>query len=244
MVVGQKPIYLHDKTAASNMTLVAFDLDDTLYKEHAYVKSALRHIADFLGNKYGLIADELFLEMSRSKVNHFDALYGYLSTKGYVIEETISDLLKLYRNHFPNINLDKETLDALKQIVETCARLAIITDGRAIGQIYKVLALGLDKFVPLQNLSISEVIGSDKHSAGPFMRMMKRNADCDTFVYIGDNPEKDFIWPNRLGWTTIMLLDKTNENIHSQDTENRNSSSLAQYEISSIAELPSLLKIL
>ena len=244
MSVDQKPIYLRDKTAASKMTLVAFDLDDTLYKERDYVKSALRHIADFLGEKYGLIADELYFEMSRNNVNHFDALYDYLCAKGFVIEETVQDLLKLYRNHFPNLKLTEDTRNALNQIEQSGARVAIITDGRATGQIYKVLALGLDKFVSLQNLSISEVIGFDKYSAEPFLRMMSRNADCDKFVYIGDNPDKDFLWPNRLGWTTVMLLDKTNENIHTQNKENRDSSSLAQYEISSIAELLSLLKIL
>ena len=36
------------------------------------------------------------------------------------------------------------------------------------------------------------------------------------YVYIGDNPHKDFITPNKLGWTTICLLDR-GQNIHKQN---------------------------
>ena len=34
--------------------------------------------------------------------------------------------------------------------------------------------------------------------------------------YVADNTKKDFIGPNRLGWTSICILDKGN-NIHPQN---------------------------
>ena len=42
--------------------------------------------------------------------------------------------------------------------------------------------------------------------------------DINTYCYIGDNPTKDFIAPNILGWTSYCLLNK-GWNIHPQDFE-------------------------
>ncbi len=39
---------------------------------------------------------------------------------------------------------------------------------------------------------------------------------AENYFYIADNPRKDFITPNRLGWTTICLLDR-GQNVHSQN---------------------------
>jgi putative hydrolase of the HAD superfamily len=36
------------------------------------------------------------------------------------------------------------------------------------------------------------------------------------YIYIADNVKKDFITPNKLGWTTICLFDK-GQNIHKQN---------------------------
>jgi putative hydrolase of the HAD superfamily len=73
---------------------------------------------------------------------------------------------------------------------------------------------------------------------------MQRNPDEKRFVYIGDNPKKDFYWANRLGWTTIMLLDN-GRNIHHQaeviaSLENPHEY-LAQYTIKHLTDLDTVL---
>ena len=40
-----------------------------------------------------------------------------------------------------------------------------------------------------------------------------------SYYYFGDNTGKDFITLNKLGWTTISLLDHNEVNIHPQDFE-------------------------
>jgi len=55
------------------------------------------------------------------------------------------------------------------------------------------------------------------------------------FYYIGDNPEKDFIAPNELGWTSICLLDD-GKNIHKQNF-NVSEEFLPKYRIKNIVEL-------
>jgi putative hydrolase of the HAD superfamily len=45
--------------------------------------------------------------------------------------------------------------------------------------------------------------------------MVMNNKNAENFIYIADNPNKDFITPNKLGWTTICLLDR-GQNVHEQ----------------------------
>jgi putative hydrolase of the HAD superfamily len=44
------------------------------------------------------------------------------------------DLLKLYRNHYPSINLTSENENLLKQLKANGYKLGLITDGRSIQQ--------------------------------------------------------------------------------------------------------------
>ena len=37
--------------------------------------------------------------------------------------------------------------------------------------------------------------------------------DCEYF-YVADNPKKDFIVPNKLGWRTVMIEDDQRKRIH------------------------------
>jgi putative hydrolase of the HAD superfamily len=42
------------------------------------------------------------------------------------------------------------------------------------------------------------------------------NRHNENYIYIADNPNKDFITPNKLGWTSICLLDR-GQNVHQQN---------------------------
>ena len=57
---------------------------------------------------------------------------------------------------------------------------------------------------------------SEKPALANYEYFMKRYTGCSDFTYVGDNPDKDFIAPNILGWKTICLKDY-GRNIHKQD---------------------------
>ena len=60
------------------------------------------------------------------------------------------------------------------------------------------------------------------------------------YCYVGDNPKKDFIAPNALGWTTIML--KADErNIHEQVLE-PDPSTRPDHVIENLLQLKSLIE--
>ena len=75
--------------------------------------------------------------------------------------------------------------------------------------------MGLESW--FSEIVISEEFGSAKPTEQNY-RHFEQAFPSENFVYVGDNLAKDFVTPNRLGWTTVALLDR-GENIHPQDWE-------------------------
>lgn len=195
---------------------MVFDLDDTLYKEQDYLLSAYREIAERIGDrvtrKQGVQEDRIFDQMLRWRQEGENVFQCLIDTYG--LDMTVDDLLTVYRSHVPAIRLDEETnhlLDYLHRI----AVIGLITDGRSLTQRHKIEALGLSAYMDEEDILISEETGFEKPSEVPYRHFMARYPAC-TYYYIGDNPAKDFSAPDRLGWTSICLLDD-GRNIHPQE---------------------------
>jgi putative hydrolase of the HAD superfamily len=101
----------------------------------------------------------------------------------------------------------------LEKLLSQGTEMSLITDGRSITQRNKLRALGIETF--FKNIVISEEVNSEKPSEYNF-RMVMDNKIAENFIYIADNPKKDFITPNKLGWTSICLLDR-GKNVHQQN---------------------------
>ncbi|WP_053977903.1 HAD hydrolase-like protein [Mangrovimonas xylaniphaga] len=103
-------------TTKKHNAIIVFDLDDTLYNEIDYLKSAFHEIAEFISLKTSISSKSIFEEMLKfyfSKENTFDVLLKKLKLKNIYSK----DLNNIYREHYPNISLkpeDKEFLDYLK----------------------------------------------------------------------------------------------------------------------------------
>ena len=196
----------------SDKPVVLFDLDDTLYKEIDYLHSAYREISNYL-NSDKHISDNPYphmIEWYNRGENVFYKLNAY-----YGLNIPIDYYLTLYRFHMPKIKMDASTEQTLSYIKERGCGMGIITDGRSITQRNKILSLGLERFFPMQNIIISDDIGSQKPDKRNFSIIQQQFPE-QHFIYVGDNIEKDFITPNKLGWKTICLLDD-GRNIHKQD---------------------------
>lgn len=187
-------------------TVICFDLDDTLYKEIDYLKSAYKEIAVTVGHPEAAVR---MLDWYYSKENAFEKL---IETYGLSI--TVSDCLKIYRNHFPEISLDAGVKEFLVELKDNGAKLGLISDGRSITQRNKIKALGLEGLFDIE--IISEEFGSEKPSLKNYQAVMDKFPERQRFIYVGDNPAKDFIAPNQLGWGTYCLKDE-GRNIHEQN---------------------------
>lgn len=216
--------------------VVAFDLDDTLYKEMDFVKSAFSAIADALGGN----------GCDRKEV--YDAMLSAFKESRNPIDEVISgfrqpfsekELVDIYRYHKPAIFLADGARDVLAWLKGQGFGLALITDGRVRTQYNKVEALHLTDYIPEKAVVVSEAAGHDKTDPDNFIAVQNLYEGAGKFVYVGDNPAKDFFQPNRLGWGTVCLKDD-GRNIRPQDIDCP-AEALPQYVIEDISSLPRLI---
>jgi len=196
-----------------NNLCVVFDLDDTIYKEIDYLRSAYRFIARQLKRELWSaerIYDVMFEAYNKGQ-NAFSVVKSTLNT-----DMPIETLLQWYRTHTPDITLPDDSKILLEYLHDKDIPIGILTDGRSVTQRNKIKALGLNRYVPEQNVLISEEFGSEKPDERNYCHFESLYPEIDNFMYVGDNPHKDFIAPNHLGWQTIGLLDN-GCNIHKQE---------------------------
>jgi putative hydrolase of the HAD superfamily len=186
-------------------TIVVFDLDDTLYNELDFLKSAYRHIAQELEPKKYHELLVLMLSLYRSRENVFEII----STRYGLTKEA---LIEMYRRHTPSIKLFDGALTLLNEIKRKKGKIGMVTDGRVQTQMAKINALGISDL--LDKIVISEEIGSEKPAIANF-KTIENSLMGTTYHYIADNLKKDFLAPNALGWTTTGLIDN-GMNIHYQ----------------------------
>ncbi|MCK6456783.1 MAG: HAD family hydrolase [Phycisphaerae bacterium] len=186
---------------------IVFDLDDTLYLERDYVFSGFRAVAAALADDLGpadLIRERLVAEFDRgNRLTTFNALLEQLGRSGDAT--LLARMITCYREHGPTISLCEDADRALRRLAAT-ARLGVLSDGRAAAQRAKVRALGLESRV--HAIVLTDELGAAhwKPDTAAFVRMSHvlgaAPRDC---TYVADNPAKDFVAPNRLGWRSIQI---------------------------------------
>lgn len=171
---------------------VVFDLDDTLYSERDYLRSGLLCVLEALRRDHGV-----GLELDAIPEERPLDFILRCCPRGTV---DLDRLLAIYRAHTPTI---RPTPGAAAMIGDCRSRgeaICILTDGRSSSQRAKLAALGLD----YDQAFISEELGATKPSESGF-RAVERAWPAQSYVYVADNPTKDFVAPNRLGWRTFGL---------------------------------------
>ena len=199
--------------------VIVFDLDDTLYDEVDFVRSGFLEISEYLGDKkyFEFMWDE-FRENGSGKV--FNKLIDKFN-----IKIPLNKLIEIYRFHFPKISLPKES----KELLKFAKISALITDGHYITQQNKYKALNLDINFPV----FTDFYHTKKPELKPFQMVMDKYPN-EKYIYISDNPKKDFFAPKELGWGTIRYK---NPNGIYKDIENN-----ADIEVTSRSEILEVLK--
>ena len=189
--------------------LVAFDLDDTLYPEREFVYSGFTAVAQHLDD-LGLIDAESFFTTATSlfaagaRGHIFDLTLKRLAV-GFPAAR-IADLVRVYREHQPRIRPFAGSARLLQALKATGVLLALISDGPWPTQQNKLRALGLEAY--FDHLVFTGAHGEDwsKPSPRAFQEVMGASGiPAAACVYVADNPGKDFVGPNRLGWHTIRV---------------------------------------
>lgn len=184
-------------------SVIVFDLDDTLYNETDYLRSAYTEIAQETDPEHWKILFARMISLFRSG----EDVFGFISN---TYKPSKPELLAIYRNHFPTLSPFQGVLKTLRRIKEKKGHTGIITDGREQTQRKKLEALGVLKYI--DKIVISEETGAEKPEEKNYKIIEETFKNC-TYCYVADNIRKDFIAPNRLGWKTIGLIDN-GLNIH------------------------------
>ena len=193
-----------------NNTHIVFDLDDTLFKEIDFVKSAYVYINSYINSRFNIDLSKNIKKCLSGEINFFNLINSKLyPDQNFPIEK----YLELYRFHYPEIKLSKDTSVFFEKILSHNIEFSIITDGRSISQRNKIKALGLYDLV--KNIIISEETGFEKPHLNNF-KILNRIYSNKKLIYIADNTSKDFLAPNSLNWNTICLINN-GQNIHPQD---------------------------
>jgi putative hydrolase of the HAD superfamily len=181
-----------------------FDVDDTLYLERDYVRSGFEAVGQWAAKWIHIedFAERCWLKFTTgSRRSIFNEVLSESGRKAN--PELVSALVEAYRTHAPAIALAPDAAEALDAI-SRMASIAVITDGPAASQSRKVEALGLSSFA--SPIVLTELLGSEFRKPHP--RAFEQISHCrpaGVYVYIADNPLKDFAAPRELGWMTIRV---------------------------------------
>ncbi|WP_445397082.1 HAD family hydrolase [Zobellella sp. An-6] len=218
--------------------ILILDLDDTLYPERTFVESGFQAVAQWLQSRFSWNANDSLIRMRATLAASgrgvvFDEL---LSHHGKLRRSLVKDCLKVYRHHKPQIMLAPE---ARKFIDDWGERLYLVTDGHKVVQHNKIVALGLEHRFTHAYITHRYGINRAKPSPYCFERILTlESCDWRDLIYVGDNPDKDFVTLNKKGSITIRVMTGEHRDVIAKPGHD------ARYSITNLGELmPLLMKL-
>jgi putative hydrolase of the HAD superfamily len=152
--------------------------------------------------------------------------------------EQAQELLQVYREHQPEaLPWHPDALETV-QLLHGQFPLTLLSDGYLPTQANKARALDLARWIDAP--VFTESLGREhwKPSKKGFELIMSRHRQDSIFVYVGDNPAKDFIAPRALGWSTVQITRPTGTYALVEATQDK----AADHRISSLVDLTAVLR--
>ena len=184
-----------------------FDMDDTLFCERDFVFSGYRAVASKVYTDHSVDIEgelrALFLRGGRGDLfslalNSFDVPFDESYVKG---------LVDIYRSHRPNIRPFLDVIPTLDFLKKRGVKIGLVSDGWLSVQQRKLMSLGIDRF--FDSIVFTDSINgvkSWKPAVDGFNECLKElKLEPSESIYIGDNPQKDFIGAKSLGMNTIRV---------------------------------------
>ena len=155
------PKYLHQSLDWGSIQAVGFDLDGTLYDEYEFIAQVYRPIsmrlAQVAGGQVELIYDNL-LQRWLEKGSSYNRLFEEILVNAHVPagerSQIIAQCLSEFRNFQPKLHLPAR-VEKILDWMSARFPLFLVTDGGEKLQRAKVDALGLARWISLENTSIS-----------------------------------------------------------------------------------------
>lgn len=199
------------------LSLITFDIDDTLYSSTEFVRLARSNALKAMlqaGLKVELQTailelDEVVAEFTSNDEHHFDRLLQRLppaslcginpailiATGIAAYHDTVHDSLMPY----------EDALEAFRRLRTLGYRLGIISQGYTVKQAEKLVRLRILPFLDKKAIFLSDQVGTSKSNPKFYFRA------ADTFkaqgrhcMHVGDRPDRDIDPANKAGWVTVL----------------------------------------
>ena len=185
-----------------------FDVDDTMYDQQQPFRNAVKRVVP-------LVSDEdmhpLYIRFRHHSDENFPKVMAGNWTLEYMRAHRISQSLKdldyphitekdglyfqqVYEEELGNICLHKEVKKTLDFLKAKDVPLGIITNGPTDHQTKKLNQLQLKKWIPAENMIVSQATGYQKPEKEIFQLAEKQfnMTACET-LYVGDNYDNDVL---------------------------------------------------
>lgn len=182
------------------------DLDNTLYPTRRFVTSGFAAVAAHVDRRFGVVADDAFTHLAGCLVqgNQSTAFQSLCATFS-LSADAVSELVRVYRDHRPNIFLGRGAREMLTRLRAAEWRLAVLTNGAPSVQEKKVQALGIADLVD-HVIYAERVVPGGKPSGLAFAEARERlGTRVERTICLGDDPRTDIAGAREAGLATIRL---------------------------------------
>lgn len=201
---------------------IIFDLDDTLYNERIFVLGAFTEVCKYLFERYNIDYRDLY-KTTIEILNKYGRgkIFNILCHK-YNINENIDKLVDIYRHAAPELELYDDALFILEKL-RACStnegsykyNLGLITDGKSSVQWNKIETLKLKNYI--DKIIVTDDYGKNFWKPNEFAyREIINYFNCkpEECLYIGDNPNKDFVGARKVGMYTVRVIRNMGDNMN------------------------------
>lgn len=221
------------------LKLLAFDLDDTLYSERIYIQEGFKLVSAYMRKSHGIDAKEFYKKLaSAKKLTPSGKIFDIVLQNYQLDKKLVKKLIEEYRSQSLRIRLYPGVRSTLKALSKKYA-LAVVTDGKKVVQYRKLKHLKITKYFD----TILYTLDLGKNFAKPsdlaFRQLLKAHKlKPQEALYIGNNPDKDFIGAKKIGMRTVRI----NQGVYKGITTDKLTD--ADFTIKNIKDLPSLISSL
>lgn len=199
------------------VSLITFDIDDTLYSSSDFAQTARENAMKAMigaGLKIDLKSvlaelDEVVAEFTSNDEHHFDRLLQRLPPEcqdGINPAILVATGVVAYRDTVHNgLILYEDALECLRRLQAQHYRLGVVSQGWTVKQAEKVVRLKILPYLDKRAIYFSDQLGTSKGNSKFYTRVAQSfNVPPPQCVHVGDRPDRDIDPANEAGWITVL----------------------------------------
>ncbi|HEY3321422.1 MAG TPA: HAD family hydrolase [Planctomycetota bacterium] len=199
------------------LSLITFDIDDTLYSSTDFARLARENAlkgmiqaglkVDF--NTAAGELEEVVTEFTSNDPHHLDRVLQRLpqaALDGINPAVLVAAGVVAYRDTVHTSLVPYEdAVEAFKRLKAAGFRLGVVTQGLTVKQAEKIVRLKILPYLDKRAVFFSDQVGTSKSNPKFFLRAAERfDVRPSACMHVGDRPDRDIDPANKAGWLTVL----------------------------------------